>query len=287
MTPAAYVEAAAGRAGPPRARGPGAAGRRGRRAPAASAPPRRCAARSTAAWASRPPTTATASSTTTRRTTMQIAILLFDRFTALDAVGPYEVLSRLPGARRDLRGPEAGPVAHRHRHARASRPTRRSTTCRSPTSSWCPAASARGALLQDEATPRLGARPPTRPARGRRRSAPASLVLGAAGLLDGLEATTYWLARDELRSYGATPVERARGRATARSSPPPACRPGIDMALTLVARDRRRRPGAGDPARHRVRPAAAVRRRLAVEGAGRDQGARPRTAGATEQVVSG
>ncbi|MDT7660471.1 MAG: hypothetical protein QOD04_27, partial [Pseudonocardiales bacterium] len=28
---------------------------------------------------------------------MRIAILLFDRFTALDAVGPYEVLSRLPG----------------------------------------------------------------------------------------------------------------------------------------------------------------------------------------------
>ena len=28
---------------------------------------------------------------------MQIAILLYDRFTALDAVGPYETLSRLPG----------------------------------------------------------------------------------------------------------------------------------------------------------------------------------------------
>ena len=30
---------------------------------------------------------------------MEIAILLYDGFTALDAVGPYEVLSRLPGAR--------------------------------------------------------------------------------------------------------------------------------------------------------------------------------------------
>ena len=29
---------------------------------------------------------------------MDIAIVLYDRFTALDAVGPYEVLSRLPGA---------------------------------------------------------------------------------------------------------------------------------------------------------------------------------------------
>jgi putative intracellular protease/amidase len=29
---------------------------------------------------------------------VQIAIPLFDRLTALDAIGPYEVLSRLPGA---------------------------------------------------------------------------------------------------------------------------------------------------------------------------------------------
>ena len=38
---------------------------------------------------------------------MDIAIPLFDRFTALDAVGPYEVLSRLPGARVQLRGRRA------------------------------------------------------------------------------------------------------------------------------------------------------------------------------------
>ena len=30
---------------------------------------------------------------------MDIAIVLYDRFTALDAIGPYEVLSRLPGRR--------------------------------------------------------------------------------------------------------------------------------------------------------------------------------------------
>ena len=35
---------------------------------------------------------------------MDIAILIYDRFTALDAVGPYEVLSRLPGAERHVRG---------------------------------------------------------------------------------------------------------------------------------------------------------------------------------------
>src|SRR3954471_21609626 len=41
---------------------------------------------------------------------MQIAIPLFDRFTALDAVGPYEVLSRLPGARVDFVASEPGVI---------------------------------------------------------------------------------------------------------------------------------------------------------------------------------
>ena len=41
---------------------------------------------------------------------MEIAIVLYDRFTALDAIGPYEVLSRLPGARLRFVAAEAGPV---------------------------------------------------------------------------------------------------------------------------------------------------------------------------------
>ncbi len=41
---------------------------------------------------------------------MNIAIVLYDSFTALDAIGPYEVLSRLPGARVTFVATEAGPV---------------------------------------------------------------------------------------------------------------------------------------------------------------------------------
>src|SRR5450631_1121506 len=41
---------------------------------------------------------------------MDIAIVLYDRFTALDAIGPYEVLSRLPGARVTFVAEQAGPV---------------------------------------------------------------------------------------------------------------------------------------------------------------------------------
>src|ERR1039457_4193273 len=41
---------------------------------------------------------------------MNVAILLYDRFTALDAIGPYEVLSRLPDAQVTFVAAEAGPV---------------------------------------------------------------------------------------------------------------------------------------------------------------------------------
>src|SRR5947207_12098659 len=75
-------------------------------AAAASAPSRRCAARSTAGSGSAPPATATGSRP--EEAEVQIAIPLFDRFTALDAVGPYEVLSRLPGAQVDFVAAEPG-----------------------------------------------------------------------------------------------------------------------------------------------------------------------------------
>jgi putative intracellular protease/amidase len=41
---------------------------------------------------------------------LQIAILLYPGVTALDAVGPWEVLSRIPNAEVRFAGKEAGPV---------------------------------------------------------------------------------------------------------------------------------------------------------------------------------
>ena len=41
---------------------------------------------------------------------MKIAVLLYDDMTALDAIGPYEVLSRLPGAEVQFVAENAGPV---------------------------------------------------------------------------------------------------------------------------------------------------------------------------------
>jgi len=62
-----------------------------------------------------------------------------------------------------------------------------------------------------------------------------SLLLAAAGILDGLEATTHWLALDLLERYGATPVTRRvvqQGKVITAAG----VSSGIDMALTLAAR---------------------------------------------------
>jgi transcriptional regulator GlxA family with amidase domain len=61
-----------------------------------------------------------------------------------------------------------------------------------------------------------------------------SLVLGAAGILEGLEATTHWLVLDALAKYGATPVSRRvveQGKVITAAG----VSSGIDMALTLAA----------------------------------------------------
>jgi transcriptional regulator GlxA family with amidase domain len=61
-----------------------------------------------------------------------------------------------------------------------------------------------------------------------------SLLLGAAGVLDGLKATSHWLLLDRLREFGAEPtgervVEQGKVITAAGVSS------GIDMALRLAA----------------------------------------------------
>ena len=74
---------------------------------------------------------------------LRVVIPLFDGITALDAIGPYEVLSRLPGAEVLFAALEPGPQWTDRREVAlvASTP---SPTWSRPTCSWCPAASARG-----------------------------------------------------------------------------------------------------------------------------------------------
>ena len=94
-----------------------------------------------------------------------------------------------------------------------------------------------------------------------------SELLGAAGLLAGLDATTHWSAVERLESYGATYRPRryvVQGRIITAAG----VSAGIDMALALAALHQRRGRGPGHPARRRVRPRPPVRRRGSVASAG-------------------
>ena len=98
-----------------------------------------------------------------------------------------------------------------------------------------------------------------------------SLLLGAAGILEGLRATSHWLELETLERFGATPTgERvvAQGKVVTSAG----VSSGIDMALLARRRDRRRRVRAGRAADDRVRPPAPVRRRVDRQGRARADG---------------
>jgi transcriptional regulator GlxA family with amidase domain len=162
---------------------------------------------------------------------MQIALLLYPGFTSLDIVGPYDVLRAMPGADPVFVAEEPGPlrddsgtlalVADRPL-AEVQRPeivvvpggfgTRRLLS-HEPLLSWLRTVHESTAWTTSVCT--------------------GSLLLAAAGLLDGTPATTHWLARDTLASLGAQPVaERVvqQGKIVTAAG----VSAGIDMALRLV-----------------------------------------------------
>jgi putative intracellular protease/amidase len=164
---------------------------------------------------------------------MQIAIPLFDRFAALDAIGPYQVLGAIPGAEVRFTGSEPGPVRTDDRMLTVL-VDERWEDLSDPDVVVMPGGIGARALLDDERMlewlrgAHAGSRFTTSVCTG-------SLVLAAAGLLDGVEATTNWLARDLLGELGANPVvERVveRGRIVTAAG----VTAGLDMALTLAAR---------------------------------------------------
>ncbi len=162
-----------------------------------------------------------------------IAIVLYDRFTALDAIGPYEVLSRLPGASVAFVAAEPGPVSTdngmltllvEHSLEQVERPD----IVVVPGGPGEVAARAGGAVLD-------WVRAADRTSTWTTSVCTGSLILAAAGLLDGKRATSHWLALDELHRLGAEPVEERvvfDGKLVTAAG----VSAGIDMALTLAAR---------------------------------------------------
>jgi putative intracellular protease/amidase len=162
---------------------------------------------------------------------MQIAIPVFDRFTALDAVGPYQVLSGLPGAEVRFLGPEAGPVKTDNRMLTILAEGRWEDLSE-PDVLVVPGGIGTRALLDDE---RLLAYVLHAHEHSRYTTSvcTGALVLAAAGVLDGLEATTHWIERDLLGELGACPVA-ARVVEQGKVITAAGVSAGIDMALRLA-----------------------------------------------------
>ena len=163
--------------------------------------------------------------------TVEIAILLFDRLTALDAVGPYEVLSRLPGAEVKFVATEPGPQRTETRMLSLVADHSLSDV-RQPEIVLIPGGFGTRELLDDE--PVLDwIRSVHETSRWTTSVCTGSLLLGAAGVLRGLKATTHWLVLDRLAEFGAEPtservVEQGKVITAAGVSS------GIDMALRLA-----------------------------------------------------
>lgn len=163
---------------------------------------------------------------------MDIVIPLFDRFEPLDAIGPYEILAHVPGAEVRFVAPEPGRVTDVLGSLSVEVATRYSEV-ESCDVLVVPGGNGTRALTADPDfvawIGRLheGTRFTTSVCTG-------ALVLGAAGLLKGLTATTHWAAAGELEAYGAvyTPERVIRHDRIITSA---GVSSGIDMALGLAA----------------------------------------------------
>ena len=162
---------------------------------------------------------------------LQIGLVIFPRVTQLDFTGPLQVFSSVPGAKVHLIWKRIEPVVTDS--VLTLTPTVSFADCPQLDVICVPGGGGTDDMINDEEMldflrrQAKGAKYITSVCTG-------SLVLGAAGLLQGFRAATHWTAMDFLAPYGATPtktrvcVDRNRitgGGVTA----------GIDFALTLVS----------------------------------------------------
>lgn len=167
----------------------------------------------------------------TREQSLEIGFLLFPRVTQLDLTGPAQVLSRVPNARVHLVGKtmEAVPTDVGF----ALNPTTDFAQCPALDVLCVPGGFGIVDLLDDTETlgflrsAGIGARYVTSVCNG-------SLVLGAAGLLDGYRAACHWMWRPYLSHFGAQPVAQRIVRDRNRISGG-GVTAGIDFGFALAA----------------------------------------------------
>ena len=163
---------------------------------------------------------------------MDIAIPLYDRFTALDAIGPYEVLSRIPDSRVVFVGTEAGPYKTDNgmltilAEASIDDVPRPEVLC--VPGGW----GTRDAIDDERLVGWI--RQAHETTQWTTSVCTGSLLLAAAGVLDGLNATCHWLELDTLGEMGARPTGQRvvqEGKVVTAAG----VSSGIDMALFLLA----------------------------------------------------
>ncbi len=163
---------------------------------------------------------------------MKIALVVYPGFTALDIMGPYEVLSRVPGADAHFVATQPGALV-----ADTGRLTlqvdKHLADMPRPDVIVVPGGPVPNVQAAfDDLIPWLQAAHPH--TRFTTSVCTGSLVLAAAGLLDGVDATCHWTRLQTLKTMGAVPTsERVvhRGRILTGAG----VSAGIDMALTLAS----------------------------------------------------
>ncbi len=164
---------------------------------------------------------------------MQFAIVLYDRFTALDAVGPYETLGRLPGSEIVFVAEETGPVRNDNGNL-ALIADKTLDEVPHPDVVVVPGGPGQTPQMENKAlldwirTADATSTWTTSVCSG-------SLLLAAAGLLEGRRATSHWLALDELRKFGAEPTGE-RVVTDGKYVTAAGVSSGIDMGLALLGR---------------------------------------------------
>jgi transcriptional regulator GlxA family with amidase domain len=165
---------------------------------------------------------------------MEIAILLFDKLAAQDAIGPYEVMRNVPGWEVRFVAKEKGDTRTED-GALGLIADYALEEIDSPDIVLVPGGIGSRPLLDDE--PLLEwLRAVDARTKWTTSVCTGSLVLGAAGLLQGKRATSNWLLLDALRQYGADPVG-GRWVEDGKTITAAGVTAGIDMALHLVARE--------------------------------------------------
>jgi transcriptional regulator GlxA family with amidase domain len=162
---------------------------------------------------------------------LQFALVLYPNFTLLDIVGPYQVLGDIPGAEVTFVASQPG-LTPEHTGRTGLVATASLDDMPSPDVVVVPGGLGETRLDDDVVRWLRRVHPTTTWTTS---VCTGSIYLAAAGLLDGLDATTHWARKDRLESLGAHYTEQRvveQGKIITAAG----VSSGIDMALTLVAR---------------------------------------------------